>query len=148
MKKFVKILSMLIVATLLTVCMVAFTACGDDKKLDPNTIYITVLDENGNPIDGTTFGQHDFNPENHQVEVQFCTIDGSGACTSPNPLVGPDGKAEFDLSIIKALAETDDVIVELHILNVTAKGYVKEYDQYKISGIPQEITVTLALKKA
>ena len=145
MKKFIKILSMLIITTILTVCTVAFNACGDDKKLDPNTIYITVLDENGDPIDGTTFGEGDFDPTNHQVQIQFCTVVGTG-CTMDNPNVGTNGKAEFKLSLISALAGSDDELVELHVLGVEAKGYVKEYGQYKISEIPQEITVKL--KKA
>lgn len=140
---------MLVITTLLVVCTAAFTACGDDDKLDANTIYITVLDENGDPIDGTTFGQGDYDDTIHQVKVQFCTLDGG--CTVQTPNVGADGKVEFDLSVIKDFAETNNTdTVELHVLNVIAVGYEKgengEYGRYKVSEIPQEITVTL--KKA
>ena len=145
MKKLIKKFSILIVAALCIMCMAAFAACGDGEKLDPNTVYITVVDENGNPIDGTTFGKGDWDPDNHQVQIQFCTLDGG--CTPENANVGKDGKAEFDLSLIKALAESSNAdTVELHVLGVTAIGYEKNYSQYKISSIPQTIKVTL--KKA
>ena len=143
MKKFITTLCVLLAAAICTVCLAVFAAC-DDEKLDPNIIYITVVDENGNAIDGTTFGKGDYNPDQHQVQIQFCTLDGG--CTAKNADVGADGKAQFDLSLVQALADSGDVVVELHVLNVTAVGYVKEYEQYKISDIPQTIKVTL--KKA
>lgn len=144
MKKFIKVLSVLLVAVLCTVGMAVFAACGDKNELATDTIYITVLDESGNPINGTTFGKGDYNPDNHQVEIQFCTL--AGGCTAQNAKVGADGKAEFNLALVKELAGADDVVVELHVLNVTAVGYAKDYNQYKVSEIPKNVTVNL--KKA
>ena len=146
--KLIKRVSLLLVAALLVACVAAFAACGGEK-LDENTVYLTVLDENSKAIDGTTFGEGDFDPSNHQVQIQFCTLDGG--CTVVTPNVGTDGKAEFNLTLIKEFAETNKTdTVELHVLGVTAVGYLKgedgEYGRFKISEIPQKITVTL--KKA
>ena len=146
MKKLFKTLSVLAIVTLCTICMAAFAGCGDDSNsdLDPNIIYITVLDENGKAIDGTTFGEADFDETNHQVQIQFCTVDGKYGCSMNNPNVDKDGKAQFNLSEIKNFEVTNNATtVELHVLGVTKKGYKKEYKQYKISEIPQTITVTL-----
>ena len=145
MKKYLTVLSILIVVAICAICMTIFAACDNDNELATDKIYITVLDENGNAIDGTTFGEADFDPSNHQVIIQFCTLDGG--CTSQNPNVGKDGKAEFDLSIVKGLAEANSTdTVELHVQGVAKVGYKIEYGQYKVSEIPKNITVTL--KKA
>ena len=149
MKKLISVFSVLLISLLSVMCVAFFAACSDSEKLDANTVYITVLDDKGNPIDGTTFGEGDYNPDNHQVQIQFCTLDGG--CTVLTPNVGADGKAEFDLTHIKEFAETNNTdTVELHVLGVTAVGYLKgesgEYGRYKVSEIPQKITVTL--KKA
>ena len=141
MKKFIKTLSIMLIAAVCTVCVALFAACGgDDNKLDPNIIYITVVDENGDAIDGTTFGENILDPDDHQVMIQFCTVDGG--CASMVEL-GADGKAEYDLASVKELAETNHTdTVELHIQNLP-NIYKVEYNQYKVSEIPQEIKVTL-----
>lgn len=154
MKKFIKTLSVMLIAAVCTVCVALFAACGggDGEELATDTIYITVLDENGNAIDGTTFGEHDFNPDNHQVQIQFCTLGGN--CSAENANVGTDGKAEFPVSIVKELAEEYNTdTVELHVISVTKKGYLKGdetdeviYGQFNVNKIPKNITVTL--KKA
>ena len=151
MKKFIKTLTILAIVTLCTVCLAAFAGCGDnnkdDNKLDPDTIYITVLDESGKAIDGTTFGKWALDESVTQVSIQFCAVDGNGACTMTTPDVGTDGKAQFKLSELKSFAESNNATtVELHVLYVDGKDYKKEYGQYKVSEIPQTITVTL--KKA
>ena len=147
MKKLLKKLSILLIAALCTVCVAAFVACGDDNgdEFATDKIYITVLDENGNAIDGTTFGVDKYDEENHQVQIQFCTL--GGGCTMNNPNVGTDGKAVFNLSDVKDLAQSGNTdTVELHVLGVEEKGYEYAYGQYKVSEIPKNVTITL--KKA
>lgn len=146
MKKLIKTLSILLIATVCTVCVVLFAACGDKGgELATDKIYITVLDENGNPIDGPNFGLQDWTDGVAQVEIQFCTVNGNeGGCASYNAPVGADGKAEFPLSVVHDLNDNHDVVVEVHVLYVTVKkGYKKEYNQYKISEIPKNITIKL-----
>ena len=148
MKKYLTTLSILVVVAIFTACMAILTACGKEKvELATDKIYITVLDENGNAINGTTFGEGDYDKTLHQVKIQFCTLDGG--CTVQTPDVGADGKVEFDLSVVKEFAKTNNAdTVELHVLNVTAVGYKKgesgEYGRYKVSEIPKNITVNLA----
>lgn len=151
MKKLIRTLSILLIATVCTVCVALFAACGGDKggEYATDKIYITVLDENGNAINGPTFGKQDYVDEVAQVQIQFCTLDGT--CSSENAKVGADGKAEFPVSIIKTLAEAYNTdTVELHVLYVKANGYLKgesgEYGRYKISELPKNLTVNL--KKA
>ena len=149
MKKIIKTLSILVISAILTVCVALFAACGDDNKTELATdkVYITVLDENGNAINGTTFGEGDYDNTVHQVKIQFCTVDGDYGCSLSNPNVDENGKAEFNLSELKELTKNyNATTIELHVLNVTAVGYAKEYNQYKISEVPKNITVTL--KKA
>lgn len=149
MKKLLKSLSILVVVAICAICMTAlFTACNKEE-LATDTIYITVLDENGKAINGTTFGKGDYNPDYHQVQIQFCTLDGG--CTVVTPNVGADGKAQFDLAVLKEFAKANNAdTVELHVLNVTAVGYEKgesgEYGRFKIDKVPKNIEVTL--KKA
>ena len=150
MKKLIKRFSILLIAALCTVCMAAFVACGDDNgdELATDKIYITVLDENSNAINGTTFGEGDYNPDNHQVQIQFCTVDGDYGCSLTTPNVGADGKAVFDLAELKEFVKANNsTTVELHILGVTKVGYKKgensEYGKYKVSEMPKNITVTL-----
>ena len=146
MKKFIKIVSTLLVAALLTACMAAFVACGGDDDKDKveyatDKIYITIVDEDGNPIDGTTFGEDDWDETNHQVMVQFCTLDGGCATMVA---VDANGKAVYDLSAVKSVAEAGNTdTVELHVQKVAKVGYKVEYGQYKVNEIPKEITVKL-----
>ena len=148
MKKFITTLCILLAVAICTVSLAVFAACDSGEKLDSNTIYITVLDENGNPIDGPNFGEQDWTDGVAQVQIQFCTVSANdGGCAAYTAGVDANGKAEFPRSSLTELNANGDVLVELHVLNVTVKkGYVKEYFQYKISEVPQTITVTL--KKA
>lgn len=156
MQKLFKRFSVVIMALAMVVCLAVFAvACTndddkDEEKYATDTFTVTVLDENGNPIDGTNYGQEDFPDENGvyptcAVKIQFCTLEGG--CTFRNPEVGADGKATIELSVLKELAANGET-VELHVLYVEGKGYKKEYGQYKVDKIPLEITVTLALKAA
>ena len=145
MKKLIRMFSILLITALLVACTAVFSACGGEK-LDPNVIYITVLDENGSAINGPEFGKGDYDDKTYTVQIQFCTVNATdGGCAAYTADVDANGKAEFPRSAVKELNE-NDVKVELHVLYVTAKGYLKEYNQYKISEIPQTITITL--KKA
>lgn len=154
MQKLFKRFSVVIMALAMVVCLAACaTACtngNDEEQYATDTFTVTVLDENGNPIDGTNFGQEDFPDDNGvyptcAVKIQFCTL--NGGCTPKNPEVGADGKVTIELSDLKMLAPNGETI-ELHVLYVEGKGYKKEYGQYKVDKIPLEITVTLALKAA
>ena len=145
MQKFTKRLAVIVMALIATVCLaVCMAACNkdDDEKYATDTFTVTVLDENGNPIDGTTFGQGDWDPDDHQVTIQFCSEDNG--CTAFNPKVGKDGKATIKISDVKLVTETGKV--ELHVLGVEKVGYKKEYSQYSVNKIPLEITVKLEKK--
>ena len=142
MQKLIKRFSVVLIAAICAVCTAIFFVACDKEELATDIIYITVVDENGSAINGTTFGEGDYDPTNRQVQIQFCTLDG--VCSAENANVGADGKAEFKVSLINDLAESGNAdTVELHVLGVTAKGYVKEYGQYKVSKIPKNIKVTL-----
>ena len=139
MQKIMKRFAVILMAVISTVCIAVFAAGCDKESYATDTFTVTVLDEKGKAIDGTTFGEADYDPDNHQVTIQFCNEDGG--CTSVNPKVGSDGKATIKVSDIKQIAETGKV--ELHVLGVTKVGYKKEYDNYDVDKIPLEITVTL-----
>ena len=162
MTKSFKRVAVLLLCAIATICMAIFAGCVPDDNEDPNggkkpdetdyattTFVVTVLDENGAAVNGTTFGFDgaDVMP----VQIQFCSIlpDGStGMCALPVKL-GENGKATIELSNVKAAAEQSETdTVELHVLNVEEKGYNKNYGKYKVTEIPTEISVTLTLKTA
>lgn len=155
--KLFKKLAVILAAVTAVVCMAAFAA-GCNKDTGGNngggngggsatTIEITVKDENGNVIDGTTFGEGDYDSNLKQVSVQFCTTGNGGSCMSPENL-GANGKVSLDYENLKtkvlALPDTtESTVLELHILNVQKKGYKVAYGQYPLNEIPSTIEITL-----
>ena len=144
MQKFMKRFAVVIMALVATVLMAVFaTACEDNKSGNyaTDTFTVTVLDENGNAIDGTTFGYAAGDPTWTQVRLQFCN---DGGCSSYIK-VGADGKATVELEKdgINSLRGNGDI--ELHIQNLPTE-YKVEYSKYNIDKIPLEITVTLEKK--
>lgn len=147
--KLFKRLAVVLTAIIAVVCVAAFAACNKDDEggnggnnYATTTVQVTVKDENGDLIDGTTFGEGDYDPELKQVNVQFCIPDG--ICFI-NENLGADGKVVIDYNKIKTKASSygENPTIELHINNVKAKGYQVTYGQYKLNEVPAKIDVTL-----
>lgn len=153
--KFFKKFAAIFAAVLATACFgILATACNkeDEPKYATDTFTVIVKDENGNAIDGTTFGENDIIPgEPGVVKIQFCVVDPAtgkaGACATP---VETDNTGKATLSVetlVAAASANNSTKIELHIINVTNKGYVKgddgEYGQFEVDKIPTTITVTL-----
>lgn len=181
MQNFLKKFGAIFVALLATVCLAVFAvACGNDDE-DPDnggnppiddenpngdeyatdTFTVTVLYEDGTPIDGTKHSSGEswimdalwptMSMPASYAQVQFCSVlaDGTlGTCANPVN-IGEDGKATLNVADIVSVAETvNTTTVELHILNVKGYGYDKGegnelYGKFEITEIPTEITVTL-----
>ncbi len=148
--KLFKRLAVVLTAIIAVVCVAAFAACNKDDEggnggnnYATTTVEVTVKDENGDLIDGTTFGEGDYDPELKQVNVQFCIPDG--ICFI-NENLGADGKVVIDYNEIKTKATSSgdtNPTIELHINGVAKKGYKVAYGQYKLNEVPAKIEVTL-----
>ena len=167
MTKVFKRIAVLLFAVISTVCIAAFaSACNDDGNQGGNggnqyattSFTVTVLDENGSPINGPEFGEDNYDPDVHQVYIQFCTVlpNGTqGACWGTTSNIDANGKVTIQLAGLKTfmqdINEDSDVTIttfELHVRRVANKGYVEEYEDYRytVDTVPMNITVTL--KKA
>lgn len=141
MQKFTKRFAVIVMALIATVCLAVFAAAckdgGDGETYATESFTVTVLDENGNAINGTTFSVVDV-----PVKIQFCDAENTSGCATP-VAVGTDGKATINMETtgLKGLGAST---VELHVQNLDAK-YKVEYGQYPINKIPLNITVTLEL---
>lgn len=152
MNKFFKRLSVVLTALIAVVCLAAFAACDKGNEDGGNnyattTVAITVKDENGNLINGATFGEGDYDSSVTQVSIQFCIAGEDGACMQPVN-VGADGKASISYTdmhdtVLQFPDATESTMIELHVLNVEAKGYKKAYGQYKLNEVPATIEITL-----
>ena len=122
-------------------------------------VLVTVVDENGNPINGKTFGKYNLDPTVTQVNIQFCKAGNSGACSGLKKL-GEDGTVLLDIEddILKdfvGIDLKDSDILEVHVRNVADKGYFegdssenngKAYAQFKKSEFPSKIEIKLEKK--
>lgn len=157
MQKFLRKFAVLLMAVVATVCTVAFIAAcdkndGEKSEYATTTFTVIVQDENGNVIDGTTFGINDVNGTSADtVKIQVCAVNGDGTlgtCLNTTFAVNAEGKATVDLSLVKTL---DSNKFELHVMNVQSKGYTKgentgDYGRYEVDKVP--LTITVKLKKS
>lgn len=159
MQKVFKRVAIALLALAATICTVVLAACQpDDNKTnnssttDGKTITFTVKDENGSPIDGTTFGEDPYDPESHQVFLQFCISGNEGQCCIVTPNVGKDGKATMERADLKTFLESLEIAdinlakLDLHVIRVEKKGYSEDYNTYTFGEMPNNIEITL--KKA
>lgn len=143
--KLIKKLAVVLTAIMAVVCVAAFTACDKGGETYATTSFnVTVLGEDGNPIDGTK------GDEGTKVKLQFCAVTAEGnadACLSGyQPEVGADGKLTVDLSRIKSFVENNDANrFVIHIINLEGQGYsfLANYGVYEVDKVPTEISITL-----
>ena len=157
MKKIVTKILVIALAVVSAMSIALFAAaCGD--KVPEGKVLVTVVDENGNPINGKTFGESDYDPSITQVKIQFCIAGNSGACSGLKDL-GEDGKVMLDINndILKDFGNSlkDSDVLEVHVRYVGAKGYFegdssenngKAYAQFKKSEFPSKIEIKLEKK--
>ncbi len=159
MQKVFKRVAIALLALAATICTVVLAACqpNDDKTdngstTDGKTITFTINDEKGNPIDGTTFGEDLYDPNSHQVYLQFCISGNEGQCCGKTPNVDKDGKATIERADLKTfleeqkIADINSAKLDLHVIRVEKKGYSKDYNTYTFGEMPNNIVITL--KKA
>ena len=147
MQKVLKRVAIALLALAATVCMVVLAACQpeDDNGEDYATtsFTITVKDENGNTIDGTMFGEKFDSPT--AASVEFCVHDQG--CWGEMFRIDADGKVTVSVPALKEYASgfnSDEV--EVHIRNISAKGYTEDYGVLNVNQIPLNVEITL--KKA
>lgn len=161
MQKLFKKIAVLLTAVIAVLGIAVFaTACDDKGNSGDNTKYatagstikITVVDENGDPINGPTFGVDEWSGATMNAQAQFCSYYEAtgtlGMCASPVD-INAQGIAILEYDAIKSNADNSTPAatkVELHILFVEEAGYEKDYGVYDVNKIPTEITVTLKLK--
>lgn len=160
MQKLFKKCALVLTAMIAVLCMATFAvACTDGGK--PNegdgenkneyattTFTVLVVDEAGNPIDGTTF------LEGEQLKIQYCAP--GGACSATLPAVGTDGKATLDVQAVREIAAIveNNEIVELHVLPIieanpeyyAAYEVTSDYLELNTTRIPLEIVITIKTK--
>ncbi len=154
MNKLLKKLAVLFTAVAATVCIAVFAAACNDKEetYATDTFTVTVVDENGDAINGTTFGDNGYGEK--QVKLQFCAVQADGnadACLANyQPNVGADGKVTVEVSkISEFVSDSDAVKFVIHVINLNGKGYsaTADYGQYEVDKIPSSITITLDKSK-
>lgn len=163
MQKLFKKIAVLLTALIAVLGISAFaTACTDDSVTyakSGDEITIIVKDENGNRINGETFGEMYEQPM--QVRIQFCSVvpdadGGLGLCQSDPSLVNSNGEAKVSYDVLVQLQHNTENSpayanknitgeLELHVLYIQDKGYEKDYAKYPLDKIPTTITVTLKL---
>ena len=163
MQKLFKKIAVLLTALIAVLGISAFaTACTDDSVTyakSGDEITIIVKDENGNRINGETFGEYYGQP--FQVKIQFCSVvpdaeGGLGLCQSEPTPVDSNGEAKVSYDELKQVIENTKNSPsyagknitgehELHVLYIADKGYEKDYGKYHMDRFPSTITVTLKL---
>lgn len=159
MQKLFKKCALVLTAMIAVLCMATFAlACtdGGDVGGDPidnneyatDTFTVLVVDEAGNPIDGTTF------IADEQLKIQYCAP--GGACSANLPAVGTDGKATLDVQAVREIAAIveNNEIVELHVLPIVeanpeyyaAYEVTSDYLELNTTRIPLEIVITIKTK--
>ena len=163
MQKLFKKIAVLLTALIAVLGISAFaTACTDDSVTyakSGDEITVIVKDENGNRINGETFGEYYGQP--FQVTVMFCSVvtdepSGQGLCQETPTPVDSKGEAKVSYDDLKRVIENTknspgyagkNITGELflHVNYVEDKGYEKDYEKYPLDKMPTTITVTLKL---
>lgn len=149
--KLFKRLAVILTAIMAVVGIAVFAAAcdkgGNEEGYATDTFTVTVLGEDGNPIDGTTFGD---NYGETQVKIQFCAVkadgDASACLGNYQPDVGANGKVTVDLTKLKTFVENNEASkFVIHFINLDGKGYspLGNYGVYEIDKVPKTLTVTL-----
>lgn len=166
MQKLFKKWALVLTAMIAVLCMATFAlACTDggnggdgedETEYATDTFTVLVVDEDGNPIDGTTFLSYEEEGETvyEQLKIQYCAPDG--ACSANLPAVGTDGKATLDVQSVRDIAAIveNNEIVELHVLPIVeanpeyyeAYEVISDYLELNTTRIPLEIVITIKTK--